>query len=190
MRKAQEAYSSLNSSECTKYASIKSAVPKAYKLVPEAYQQRFRTWRKGDKSHFEFACDLYTHFDRWRSATKVGSFETLRDSVILKQFKNSVPGLIAMYIGEHKVKTAAVILFRHMVGVNLGLAVTAGTETVPAGGARPFPSGRQSELQERYERDFCEADKICAYCHKREHWKCDCFVMRKKVVTVCAQCHP
>lgn len=41
---------------------MKFSVLKAYELVPEAYRQRFRTWKRGDKSHLDNH-DLSTHFD-------------------------------------------------------------------------------------------------------------------------------
>ena len=67
----QEAYSSLSGSDYLRYELVKSAVLKAYELVPEAYRQRFRNWKRGDKSHLEFARDISTHFDRWCAATDV-----------------------------------------------------------------------------------------------------------------------
>lgn len=102
--KAQEAYSSLNSPDSTKYLSVKATVLKVYELVPEAYRQRFRSWRKSDKSHLKFASDLCTHFDRWCGTAEAGSYETFREFIILEQFKNSVPECIATYISEQKVK--------------------------------------------------------------------------------------
>ncbi len=63
--RAQEVFSSLSNSEGLRYATVKTAVLKAYELVPEAYRQRFRGWKRGDKSHLEFARDLSTQFDRY-----------------------------------------------------------------------------------------------------------------------------
>lgn len=37
----------------------------------------------------------------------VETYDDLCDLIVLEQFKNSVPGHIAIYISEHKVKTAA-----------------------------------------------------------------------------------
>lgn len=54
--KAQEAYSALSPGDSMDYAKVRAAVLKAYELVPEAYRQRFRGWRKGDRqTHVEFA---------------------------------------------------------------------------------------------------------------------------------------
>ena len=47
--RAQEAYSTLSATDCKVYKRVKSAVLKAYELVPEAYRQRFRSWKRGDK---------------------------------------------------------------------------------------------------------------------------------------------
>jgi hypothetical protein len=47
--KAQEVYSALNVADSQNYAKVKAAVLYAYKLVPEAYHQRFRTWKKADR---------------------------------------------------------------------------------------------------------------------------------------------
>ncbi len=55
---------SLSNSDGLKYAVVKSDL-KAYELVPEAFRQRFTGWKKGDKSHLEFARDLSAQFDRW-----------------------------------------------------------------------------------------------------------------------------
>ena len=46
--KAQAAYSALGERESKVYRTVKEAVLKAYELVPEAYRQRFRSWRKAN----------------------------------------------------------------------------------------------------------------------------------------------
>ncbi|KAL2087830.1 hypothetical protein ACEWY4_016658 [Coilia grayii] len=70
--KAQEAYVALSGADRRKYKSVKEAVLKAYELVPEAYRQRFRTWRKADKqAHVEVARVLGCHFYRWLAAEGV-----------------------------------------------------------------------------------------------------------------------
>ncbi|KAK0130945.1 hypothetical protein N1851_034377 [Merluccius polli] len=104
--RAQEAYSTLSTADCKVYKRVKSAVLKAYELVPEAYRQRFRGWKRGDKqSHVEFVRDLTAHFGRWCAASEVDTFEKLCNLVILEQFKNSVPKNVATYLTENKVGT-------------------------------------------------------------------------------------
>lgn len=83
--KAQEVYP-LSATDYLKYLVVKAAVLKAYELVPEVYRQHFRTWKRGDKSHLEFARDLSTHFDHWCTAAEVDSYEGLHNLIILEQF--------------------------------------------------------------------------------------------------------
>ncbi|KAG1928985.1 zinc finger CCHC domain-containing protein [Pimephales promelas] len=44
--RAQEAYSSLSVEDASDYQAVKAAVLRAYELVPEAYRQRFRSWKR------------------------------------------------------------------------------------------------------------------------------------------------
>ncbi len=105
--KAQEAYASLSPEDSSSYDKIKSAVLRAYELVPEAYRQRFRSWEKENgQTYAEFARDLSTHFRRWLTALEVTTFEDLCNLVILEQFKNNLPERVSTYISERKVVTA------------------------------------------------------------------------------------
>ena len=48
--KAQRAYATLPTENCTDYDLVKAAVLKSFELVPEAYRQKFRTQRKTKKN--------------------------------------------------------------------------------------------------------------------------------------------
>ena len=185
--RAQEAYAALSNSDCVRYDLVKSAVLKAYELVPEAYHQRFRSVRRGDKSHLEFARDLSTHFDRWCAAAEVNSYEALRDLIILEQFKNSVPERIATYINERSVKTAAkAAALADDYGLTHGgecSGVRGGSghrENSSAGGTWSGRPVRPVVLEQRSERGRHDFDKICNYCHKRGHWRRDCYALKSK----------
>ena len=52
------------------------AILKAYKLVPEAYKQKFRNYLKYDsKAHVEFAREKENLFNRWYHSKEVGQVE-------------------------------------------------------------------------------------------------------------------
>ena len=56
MGKAQEVYSSMSIEQSSQYETVKKAILKAYKLIPEAYRQNFRSYRKqGKQTYTEFA---------------------------------------------------------------------------------------------------------------------------------------
>ena len=87
--KAQEAYTALPISECVDYNSVKNAILKAYELVPEAYRQKFRNYRKQEsQTHVEFAHEKEVYFDRWCNSREVGTdFEKLRQVILIEEFK-------------------------------------------------------------------------------------------------------
>ena len=60
--KAQEIYGSLSVEQSSNYEHVKEAILKAYKLVPEAYRQKFRNYLKYDsKTHVEFVREKRTY---------------------------------------------------------------------------------------------------------------------------------
>ncbi len=172
--RAQEAYSALSFADSQNYLSVKSAVLKAYELVPETCRQCFRMWRKAEKqTHLEFARDLTAHFTRWCSALKVDCFQDLCDLIVLEQFKNSIPENIVTHVSDHQVKTAMeaaaladdyVQTHRHVFGDGRargsGVAESADVcSTYPA-----YPT--KAEARDRGVRG---ADKDCNFCHKKGH---------------------
>ncbi|KAJ8038041.1 hypothetical protein HOLleu_19009 [Holothuria leucospilota] len=62
--KAQEVYSALSIEDSMDYDKVKKAILQAYELVPEAYRQKFRKYRKADtQTYVEFAYQKERHFD-------------------------------------------------------------------------------------------------------------------------------
>lgn len=166
------------------YAKVKSAVLKAYELVPEAYRQKFRTWVKGDKqTNVEFARDLLCHFNRWCSAVDVASFDDLRELIVLEQFKNSIPQCIATYVTEQKATT---VLKAAELADDFALTHMGGFGDACSGDARCRASGYGNL---RYGNQFSTAgpshafknlrskddgSRVCNYCQEHGHWKDQC----------------
>lgn len=102
--KALEACASLSVADSLNYDTLKGAILRAYELVPEAYRQRFRGLKKSSaQSYVDFAREKSLLFDRWCSATKITSFNALRELVLLEEFKNCLPERILVYLNEQKV---------------------------------------------------------------------------------------
>lgn len=77
--RAQDLYVSLSVEQSSCYDTVKSAILRAYELVPEAYRQHFRHYKKNDRhTHVEFAREKEHLFDKWGSLLKVDSLELLR----------------------------------------------------------------------------------------------------------------
>ena len=105
--KAQETFAALSVDDSSDYDVVKSAILKAYELVPEAYRQKFRNYKKDDKqTYVEFANQTEVYFDRWCSAKKVISdYEKLRQIVLIEQFKRCVHDDLKTYLDEKNVET-------------------------------------------------------------------------------------
>lgn len=180
--RAQEAFVALAPDERKKYNSVKQAVLKCYELVPEAYRQRFRNWRKGERqTHTEVARDLSSFFNRWLAAEGVETFDALRDLLILEQFKNILPERIAIYVNEHEVKTVA-----EAAVLADGFVLTHKSkvrENFPRYeyDHREYRSGRVKfdHLMKNKTRET-ETEVVgekCNYCLERGHWKRECPVL-------------
>ena len=82
--KAQETYGSLSVEQSSNYEHIKEAILKAYKLVPEAYRQKFWNYLKYDsKTHVEFVREKENLFNGWCHSKEVGQ-EKLKQMVLLE----------------------------------------------------------------------------------------------------------
>lgn len=90
--KAQEAIAALPVEDSLNYDSVKAAILRAYELVPEAYRQKFRNHKKAPtQSYVEFAREKGVLFDKWSSACKASDFDTLRELVLMEDFKKCLP---------------------------------------------------------------------------------------------------
>ena len=104
--KAQGTFAALSVDDSSDY-DVKAAILKAYELVPEAYRQKFRNYKKDDKqTYVEFANQTEVYFDRWCSARKVISdYDKLRQIILIEQFKRCVHDDLKTYLDEKNVET-------------------------------------------------------------------------------------
>ncbi|XP_034001760.1 uncharacterized protein LOC117494871 [Trematomus bernacchii] len=182
--RAQEAYSAVCGENALDYARVKSAVLKSYKLVPEAYRQRFRSWVKGDKqTHVEFVCDLTSHFQRWCAAAKVVSFDGLCELIVLEQFKDVIPQRVVTYVNEQKPSTAlrAAELADDFVLTHKGSFTEKcsrgdwrrGEDVGYSRGGAKFSPGSSRRFAGPGRSEGARVGQ-CHYCREEGHWKEQC----------------
>ena len=83
--KAQHVIASLPLEDSRDYDTCKAAVLRAYELVPEAYRQQFRSFRKDPTLTFvEFAREKGALFDKWCLSSKVNDLASLRELILLE----------------------------------------------------------------------------------------------------------
>ena len=105
--KASETYTALSPEQTSDYQFVKESILKAYQLIPEAYRQKFRNFKKeGDKTHVEFSREKERLLDRWCASEEIKKYyERLRQMVLLEEFKNRVHSAIKNSITEQKTST-------------------------------------------------------------------------------------
>lgn len=92
--------------ENLKYETVKSTILCAYELVPEAYRQKFQNHKKYSSHTFvEFAREKSILFDKWCSASKAEDFNSLRELILLEEFKGYLSEQVAVYLNEQKVSS-------------------------------------------------------------------------------------
>ncbi|CAC5410427.1 unnamed protein product [Mytilus coruscus] len=93
---------------------FKKEVLKAYELVPEAYRQKCRSYKKFDsQTYVEFAREKEDLFDKWLTSKKIDkNFDNLRQLMLLEEFKQCVHLDLKTHLDDKTVETlqdAAVI---------------------------------------------------------------------------------
>ena len=99
-------YSALSMDQSSDYNVVKGAILKAYKLVLEAYRQKFRRcWKEESQTYLEFARTKENLFDDWCTATDIDrEFVKLRQLMLLEEFKGCLPAEIKTYLDDRKVE--------------------------------------------------------------------------------------
>ncbi|KAJ8027979.1 hypothetical protein HOLleu_30093 [Holothuria leucospilota] len=207
--KAQEVYSALSIEDSMDYDKVKKAILQAYELVPEAYRQKFRKYRKADtQTYVEFAYQKERHFDRWCASKKVSTFDTLRQLVLVEEFKRCVNDDIKTHLEENKADKLSEVAnladqyaLTHKFGKvgqtqNKGQfnrpnkkygnnSGTTGNSGSQSGSISPTNSGKKQPDSSRHKNDQVSSNKAafkditCGFCHKKGHTMANCFTLAK-----------
>ncbi|KAJ8038132.1 hypothetical protein HOLleu_19119 [Holothuria leucospilota] len=207
--KAQEVYSALSIEDSMDYDKVKKAILQAYELVPEAYRQKFRKYRKADtQTYVEFAYQKERHFDRWCASKKVSTFDTLRQLMLVEEFKRCVNYDIKTHLEENKadnLKEVANLADQYALthkfgkvgqtqnkghfnrpnkkyGNSSGTTSNSGSQS---GSISPTNSGKKQPDSSRQKNDQVSSNKAafkdisCGFCHKKGHTMANCFTLAK-----------
>ncbi|XP_066983770.1 uncharacterized protein [Macrobrachium rosenbergii] len=102
--KAQRVYNTLKDDISSDYDTVKAVILKAYDLVPEAYRQKFRNFRKTqDITFVEFGRKKEQFFDDWLKSKETTDYEKLRELILVEEFKNSVSHELKTHLEEIKI---------------------------------------------------------------------------------------
>ena len=105
--KAAEVYSALSSEQSCDYDIVKKEMLKLHELVPEAYRQKFRAYKKYEsQTYVKFAREKEDLFDKWLSSKKVEKyFDKLRQLLLLEEFKQFIHVDLKIHLDDKNVDT-------------------------------------------------------------------------------------
>ncbi|VDI30227.1 low density lipoprotein receptor-related protein 5/6 [Mytilus galloprovincialis] len=179
------------------YDTVKQEVLKAYELVPEAYRQKFRSYKKFDsQTYVEFAREKEDLFDKWLTSKKTdNNFDNLRQLMLLEEFKQCVHLDLKTHLDDKTVESihdAAVISDNYTlshkrsfkgqnVNTSSGNYKNQSTERTDS---KPVPQNKSQSSYNMSSPKFDTFEKkslTCAYCKKKiGHLMADCFRLQKK----------
>ncbi|CAI5656311.1 unnamed protein product [Oreochromis niloticus] len=178
--KAQEVCSSL-SAECSlDYDKLKSAILLAYELVPEAYRQQFRGLKKVQgQSFLDFAREKSVLFDRWCMACKAADLVSVRELMLIEEFKNCISERMAVYLNEQKVSTlqqAATLADEFALVHKTRIVKHERRDTLAKASGATVEQDTRGEVPVPRPR----SDRKCFYCFKSGHLIADCEAYRRR----------
>ncbi|XP_036003896.1 uncharacterized protein LOC118566311 [Fundulus heteroclitus] len=186
MGKAQEVVSCLSTEDGMNYEVLKKSILRAYELVPEAYRQKFRNHKRSNgQSYMEFAREKGMLFDKWCVASEVKeNFESLRQLILLEDFKNTLPDKMVVFLNEQKVSSlanAAILADEFMLThKNVFLSAPRSDKILATRLQKPEPV--QTEAQARRPIPPREV-RECFFCHKKGHVIADCLSLKNKALS-------
>ena len=155
---------------------MKGAILRVYELVPEAYRQKFRHHRKGpDQMHVEFAREKGMLFAKWIASCNATDYSSLRELIMLEEFKKCLPEHIVVYLNEQKVNSlsAAAVLADEYVLTQKYVFSSVFTERSRSVSTAPCTQPSHVYNVTRKERE-------CFYCHQPGHVIANCVALKRK----------
>ena len=202
--KAAEVYSALAIADSSDYDKVKAAILKAYQLIPEAYRQRFRRYKKFDNQTFvEFAREKEDLFDQWLRSQEVDNFQNFRQLILVEEFKDCVHQDLRTHLEDKNVRTldeAAVISDTYTLShkknfwsKNQSSSSLKGSESdkknvseskssSTSNSQSPLNSGSTSGPRSGRSEGSSGVGSLptCTYCKKRGHLISECFKLKRK----------
>ena len=104
--KGRSSYLSLTADQQKDYDVVKDFVLISYKLTPEFYRNKFRNVvKEPNQTYIEYSHSLSKLSTRWLSASKVSTFDELKELLVLEQYMLGVPVDVRKYLLEREVDT-------------------------------------------------------------------------------------
>ena len=181
--KARTVYNNLNEAEAKDYDTVKKVILLSYDQVTETYRQRFRNTHKSQgMTYMEFVDVLERLFDKWIKSAETSDFASLRQLMILDQFKFRVPTDIRAYLEEKEVtdliqaaKLADNYSLTHRKSGNVK-AFSGSQTSCNSQDSRKFaPKIQNEQFQSGFKHPNSSTVIYCSYCKQKGHHISECY---------------
>ena len=191
--KAQEIFSALTPDQSADYDFVKGAILKAYELVPEAYRQKFRHLQKQhSQTYVEFSREKENLFNRWCESKEIKDLESLRQLILMEEFKRCIPKEIKLHLEEIKVdeieKASVVaddyalthkVVFSKSSYSKKGSLESRGSSSQDVSGKPEGEKSSENKGKSSTSSNF-HRDVTCSYCKKKGHIVSECFKLKNR----------
>ncbi len=125
----------------------------------------------------EFSREKSLLFDKWCSATKTDDFNSLRELVLLEEFKACLSDRVVVYLNEQKVSSLAqaAVLADEFMLTHKGVFFVTRTEK-----SMVTSLSLTQDFREKAGMQKSKELRDCFYCHKPGHLIADCLVLMRK----------
>jgi hypothetical protein len=104
--KLVEVFSALAIADSSDYDKVKAAVLKASQLIPEAYRQMLRKYKKFDnQTYVEFGREKEDLFDQWLRSQEIYNFQNFRQLILVEEFKDCVHQDLRTHLEDNNERT-------------------------------------------------------------------------------------
>ena len=190
-----EIYTQLGVEQSHHYETVKELILKGYKLVPEAYRQKFRNCKKDfNQTHVEFARNKEQLFDRWCCSKKIDqNYDKPRQLMLVEEFKRCIQSDVKTFLDEKHVETleeaarlADDYYLTHKVSFIAkpkptsshpqNKSMSGNSSGMPSQSNTPKPNST-SEAKSQYPL----SRPTCNYCKKPGHLVSECLKLKRKL---------
>ena len=193
--KAREIYTQLAVEQSHHYETVKELILKGYKLVPEAYMQKFRNCKKdSNHTHVEFARNKEQLFDGWCCSKKIHqNYDKLRQLMLVEELIRCIQSDVKTFLDEKQVETleeAARLADDHYLTHKVSfIAKPKPTSSHPQ---NKFMSGNSSDMPSQSnttksnstsetKSQYPLSRPTCNYCKKPGHLVSECLKLKRKL---------
>ena len=205
--RAAEIYSSMSVEDSSDYDKVKTAILKSYELVPEAYRQKFRDYKKYEsQTYVEFAREKENLFEQWTRSKQIENFDQFKQLILIEEFKRCVHQDLKTHLDDKDAKTLNEVAilsdsyalshkksflsaqksslnkqaFTHKKDDSMSQSASSFKQSFQTPSKGSISNQQTSNPASSSNSFNSNSAPLCGYCKKRGHLLSECFKLKRK----------